>query len=159
VVNLSGSAERKCEKVGCYVAPDFGSGDGECLDEQLHCEKLWTARRSRGPDRQRAPPLPRGPFPAVGVAWDVWFWRIWLERNRNLPSCSGMESNGIHETSYNSIVKCDIDVRKDLYANVLLADGSTMFPGLVERSCLKLLKLFLAPFLYLFFPFVSIRCF
>jgi actin len=30
-------------------------------------------------------------------------------------------------------MKCDIDVRKDLYANIVLSGGSTMFPGLPER--------------------------
>ncbi|KAF0991229.1 hypothetical protein HZS_1224, partial [Henneguya salminicola] len=32
------------------------------------------------------------------------------------PSFLGMESVGIHETTYNSIMKCDVDIRKDLYA-------------------------------------------
>lgn len=32
-----------------------------------------------------------------------------------------------------SIVDCDIDVRKDLYANVILSGGSTMYQGLPER--------------------------
>ena len=40
-----------------------------------------------------------------------------------------MESAGIHETCYNSIMKCDVDIRKDLYANCVLSGGSTMFPG------------------------------
>merc|ERR1712079_317834 len=31
----------------------------------------------------------------------------------------GMESCGIHETTYNSIMKCDVDIRKDLYANTV----------------------------------------
>lgn len=30
---------------------------------------------------------------------------------------------------YQSIMKCDLDVRKDLYTNVILSGGSTMFPG------------------------------
>ena len=30
---------------------------------------------------------------------------------------------GIHETTYNSIMKCDIDIRKDLYANTVLSGG------------------------------------
>lgn len=34
-----------------------------------------------------------------------------------------MESCGIHETTYNSIMKCDIDIRKDLYANTVLSGG------------------------------------
>ena len=45
------------------------------------------------------------------------------------PAFLGMESCGIHETVYNSIMKCDVDIRKDLYANTVLSGGSTMFPG------------------------------
>ena len=40
-----------------------------------------------------------------------------------------MESVGIHETTYNSIMKCDVDIRKDLYANTVLSGGTTMLPG------------------------------
>jgi len=32
-----------------------------------------------------------------------------------------------------SIGKCDIDVRKDLYENIVLSGGTTMFPGMAER--------------------------
>lgn len=45
----------------------------------------------------------------------------------------GMESAGIHETTYNSIMKCDIDIRKDLYANNVLSGGTTMYPGIADR--------------------------
>lgn len=45
------------------------------------------------------------------------------------PSFLGMESSGIHETTYNSIMKCDVDIRKDLYANTVLSGGTTMYPG------------------------------
>ena len=45
----------------------------------------------------------------------------------------GMESAGIHETAYNSIMKCDIDIRKDLYANNVLSGGTTMYPGIADR--------------------------
>jgi actin-related protein len=34
-----------------------------------------------------------------------------------------MEAAGIHETTYNSIMKCDVDIRKDLYSNVVLSGG------------------------------------
>jgi actin-related protein len=49
------------------------------------------------------------------------------------PSFLGMESAGIHETTYNSIMKCDVDIRKDLYGNVVLSGGTTMFPGIADR--------------------------
>merc|ERR1711896_29904 len=44
-----------------------------------------------------------------------------------------MESAGIHETTYNSIMKCDVDIRKDLYANTVLSGGTTMYPGIADR--------------------------
>jgi len=49
------------------------------------------------------------------------------------PSHLGMEAVGIHETSYNSIMKSDLDIRKDLYANIVLSGGTTMFPGIADR--------------------------
>jgi len=49
------------------------------------------------------------------------------------PSFLGLESCGIHELTYNSIMKCDIDIRKDLYANTVLSGGSSMFPGISDR--------------------------
>ncbi|XP_009583844.1 PREDICTED: actin, gamma-enteric smooth muscle-like, partial [Fulmarus glacialis] len=49
------------------------------------------------------------------------------------PSFIGMESAGIHETTYKSIMKCDIDIRKDLYANNVLSGGTTMYPGIADR--------------------------
>jgi len=30
-------------------------------------------------------------------------------------------------------MKCDIDVRKDLYSNIVLSGGTTMFTGIAER--------------------------
>mgnify|MGYP000497593940 FL=1 len=44
-----------------------------------------------------------------------------------------MEVANIHETTYNSSMKCDVDIRKDLYGNVVLSGGSTMFLGISKR--------------------------
>ncbi|KRH95160.1 actin [Pseudoloma neurophilia] len=49
------------------------------------------------------------------------------------PSLAGFELPGIHETIYSSIMKCDVDIRKNLYSNVVLSGGTTMFPGIAER--------------------------
>ena len=49
------------------------------------------------------------------------------------PSFLGMETAGVHETTYNSIMKCDVDIRKDLYANVVLSGGTTMYSGIADR--------------------------
>ena len=52
-----------------------------------------------------------------------------------------MEAAGIHEFTYNSIMKCDVDIRKDLYANIVLSGGTTMFPGIGERMTKELTAL------------------
>jgi len=49
------------------------------------------------------------------------------------PSMVGKESQGIHRLTYDSIQKCDIDIRKDLYKNTVLSGGTTMFPQIEER--------------------------
>jgi actin-related protein len=57
------------------------------------------------------------------------------------PSMVGREAAGIHEVSYNSIMKCDVDLRKDLYANIVLSGGTSLFPGLTDRLHKELLML------------------
>jgi actin-related protein len=49
------------------------------------------------------------------------------------PSFIGKEQDGIHKLTYDSIQKCDIDIRKDLYTNVVLSGGTTMFVGIDKR--------------------------
>jgi len=49
------------------------------------------------------------------------------------PNLIGMESEGIHKLTFKSIMKCDVDIRKDLYANIVMSGGSTMFPNIDER--------------------------
>ena len=49
------------------------------------------------------------------------------------PTMFGRYEEGIHKHLHDSIMKCDNDIRKDLYKNIVLAGGSTMFQGLRER--------------------------
>jgi len=49
------------------------------------------------------------------------------------PAMIGKEAEGIHRTVYDSIMKCDVDIRKDLYENVVMSGGSTMFEGIDKR--------------------------
>jgi len=49
------------------------------------------------------------------------------------PDLLGKEDAGIHETTFNTIMACDIDIRKDLYANIVCSGGTTMFEGIAER--------------------------
>merc|ERR1712203_828739 len=30
-------------------------------------------------------------------------------------------------------MKCDVDIRKDLYANTVMSGGTTMYPGIADR--------------------------
>ena len=46
---------------------------------------------------------------------------------------AGKELPSIQELTYGSIQECDIDVRRDLYANIILSGGTTMYEGLGER--------------------------
>ena len=39
----------------------------------------------------------------------------------------------IHQLTYNSIMKCDEGVQKELFANIVMAGGSTMFSGISQR--------------------------
>merc|ERR1712144_57871 len=50
------------------------------------------------------------------------------------PSMIGLEQEGIHKLCFKSIMKCDVDIRKDLYNNVVLSGGSTMFKGIDDRK-------------------------
>merc|ERR1719486_62421 len=54
---------------------------------------------------------------------------------------SDKEASGIHDTTFQSIMKCDLDIRKDLYANVVLSGGTTMFTGIGERMTKELTAL------------------
>jgi actin-related protein len=49
------------------------------------------------------------------------------------PSFLSMESCGIHETTFNSIMKYDIDICKDFYANTVLSGSTTMHPNIADR--------------------------
>merc|ERR1719449_427789 len=49
------------------------------------------------------------------------------------PSFIGKEASGIHDTMFQTIMKCDVDIRKDLYANIVMSGGTTMFQGISER--------------------------
>nr|GEZ95561.1 actin [Tanacetum cinerariifolium] len=60
------------------------------------------------------------------------------------PSMIGMEAAGIHETTYNSIMKCDVDIRKDLYGNIVLSSGTTMFLGIADRMSKEITALALS---------------
>lgn len=48
------------------------------------------------------------------------------------PLLLGMEACGIHEAAYNSIMRCNTNVRKVLFANMVLSGGNAMYPGIAD---------------------------
>jgi len=57
------------------------------------------------------------------------------------PSFIGKEASGVHDCTFQTIMKCDVDIRKDLYANIVLSGGTTMYPGIGERMTKELTAL------------------
>jgi len=57
------------------------------------------------------------------------------------PELIGQEFNGAAQCVANSILKCDVDLRKVLYQNIVLSGGSTLFPGFGDRLLAEMRKL------------------
>ncbi|KAJ6561863.1 actin family [Mycena capillaripes] len=96
----------------CYVALDF--------EEELKLTAQSSAVKKNCE-------LPDGQFITIGNE------HFWAPEALFKPSLIGSESAGVHETIYNSIQKCDLDLRRELYGNIVLSGGSTMFPGIADR--------------------------
>jgi actin beta/gamma 1 len=57
------------------------------------------------------------------------------------PNLIGKEASGIHDCTFQTIMKCDVDIRRDLYANIVMSGGTTMFSGIAERMTKELTAL------------------
>jgi actin-related protein len=104
----------------CYVALDFES-------------ELKAASESF--DKEKTYELPDGNIISLGNE------RFRCPEVLFQPSLIGKEASGIHDTTFQSIMKCDVDIRRDLYANVVLSGGTTMFQGTGERMTKELTAL------------------
>jgi len=57
------------------------------------------------------------------------------------PSLIGKEASGVHDCTFQTIMKCDVDIRKDLYQNIVMSGGTTMFQGIGDRMTKELTAL------------------
>jgi len=57
------------------------------------------------------------------------------------PALIGLEYVGIHQCLVNTISRCDLDIRRSMFNDVLLAGGSTLFEGFGERLLSEVRKL------------------
>lgn len=96
----------------CYVAEDFE-------------EELSAADTSS--DIEKNYGLPDGNVITVGSE------RFRAPEVMFKPSLIGIETGGLHDLAYHSIMTIDQDVRTELFANIVLAGGNTMFEGITER--------------------------
>jgi actin-related protein len=122
--SLASSAEREIvrdikEKL-CYVALDF-EAEMKNFAESSQNDKVYE--------------LPDGNTLTVGNQ------RFRCPEALFQPMKVGKELAGIHELTFQSIMKCDVDVRKDLYANIVLSGGTTMFEGISERLTKEIVAL------------------
>eukprot|EP01084_Bolivina_argentea_P039937 73799_1 len=49
------------------------------------------------------------------------------------PKLFDIEQDGIHKIFYKSIIESDFEIRKDLFENIVLCGGNTMFNGINQR--------------------------
>jgi actin-related protein len=57
------------------------------------------------------------------------------------PALLGKETKGIDVSLYETIMNCDIDLRKDLFNNIVLSGGTTMYQGISERLTTEIKRL------------------
>merc|ERR1712087_118434 len=54
------------------------------------------------------------------------------------PALLGNEGVSVDQLAYNSIMACDVDIRREMYANAVLGGGTTLLPGFDMRLTEKL---------------------
>lgn len=104
-----------------YVAMDFEKELGVSRPESFELDKQYE--------------LPDGEVITVGAG------RFKCPEVLFNPRMVGMESSGVHEIVLKSIRRCDMDIRREMFGNVVLSGGTTVIPGLADRLAKELTSL------------------
>jgi actin beta/gamma 1 len=96
----------------CYVALDFDKEMKAYTDSGIN---------------EKAYELPDGQLITVGNE------RFRVPELLFSPAMCGSDACGVQDMVFQAIMACDVDIRKDLFANVVLAGGSSCFLGIAER--------------------------
>lgn len=119
--SLRGTAEgeivKQIKEKLCYVA----------LDYNQELQEFQRGKNQAESDRRAEFELPDGSKIKIG---DL---RIRTPECLFQPSMLGLDIPGVHKQIYEAVQKSDIDLRRDLFENITLSGGSTMFDGIQER--------------------------
>ncbi|KAG8795829.1 actin [Serendipita sp. 398] len=105
----------------CYVALDL-DGDIKSGNENRYLRKVYE--------------LPDGQCLTLGSE------RLRVPEALFRPSLAGFDVGGLHTLVYDSILKCDRDLHRELCGNIAVSGGTTMFSGISDRLNSELIKLF-----------------
>jgi actin-related protein len=115
--NMTSSSEkdivRQMKESHCYVADDYEAELKKAKETPIDIEKEYV--------------LPDGNKVTLSTE------RFKVPEALFNPMLTGREMGGIHEATSRCIQSCDIDLRRDLYKNIVLSGGNTLFPGIAER--------------------------
>jgi len=97
----------------CYVALDY--------EHEMEMDSLSAS------SFQKSYELPNGQLMSAGNE------RFRCPEAMFQPSFLGQMTSGIHCVVHESIKNCHVDIQKELYKNIVLSGGNTMFPGIADR--------------------------
>lgn len=104
----------------CYVVGDYDKAMKEA-EESHSCERNYD--------------LPDGRKILIGEE------RFRCSEIMFQPNIAGHDLEGIDKYCFDSVMKCDNDIRKEMFMNVILSGGSTLFEGFPERLWWQLFHL------------------
>ncbi|XP_005415125.1 PREDICTED: actin-related protein T1-like [Chinchilla lanigera] len=114
---------------GCTYSCLLNKAVGEAIKEKL-CYVTFELKKT--PHRRQKKVLTKYRLPDGNVIYIRDRLR-WVPEVLFSPDLLDIHDPGLSKMVCNSILKCDMDIQRSLFGNIVLAGGSTLFPGLVER--------------------------